>query len=63
MRTSLTERIVSPPLAGQELVFTGKVVRVGPVTDGVALVEIELLVQRTDDSPVVLGDATVQLPA
>jgi 3-methylfumaryl-CoA hydratase len=59
----LTERNVSPPLAGQELIFTGRVVRVGPVMDGVALVDIELRVHRTDDSPVVLGDATVQLPA
>jgi hydroxyacyl-ACP dehydratase HTD2-like protein with hotdog domain len=59
----LSERNVSPPLAGQELVFTGKVVRVGAVSGGVALVDIELLVQRTDGSPVVLGDATVQLSA
>jgi hypothetical protein len=59
----LSERNVSPPLAGQELIFTGKVLRLGPLKGGVALVDIGLRVQRADDSPVVIGDATVQLSA
>jgi hydroxyacyl-ACP dehydratase HTD2-like protein with hotdog domain len=59
----LAERNISPPLAGQELIFTGSVERVGTIEDGVALVDIGLRVERADGTPVVTGDATVRLRA